>query len=260
MKKVAFTIVLNGMPFIKQQYGIIPEVFDEWIIVEGYSKPVKDTAWCKHIDISKFTNNGLSNDGTTEFLNSIKSDKIKIIRKPLGEFWNGKTEMCNAAIQGLSNCVLMEFDVDEIWSVDMLKDVLSEAEKHHSVYDVMQFYCNCYVGHNLITVGENCYGNNPGEWQRLWALKEPSYFVTHEPPVIHGLDRIVPRENTKLKGWIFDHYSYTTEAQLKFKEDYYGYANAVEQWKKLQEHTDFPCKLNQFLPWVDDRALVNRKD
>lgn len=245
------------MPFIAQQYEIIPKVFDEWIIVEGYSKPVLDTAWCKEIDINKFTINGLSNDGTTEFLDRIKSDKIRIIRKPEGEFWNGKTEMCNAAVKGLSNTVLMEFDADEIWDVNILREVTDYSKNNFNTFDGMMFFCNCFVGQNLITVGENCYGNNPNEWCRLWNVREETCFKTHEPPRMHGLVKILDRNYTRQQGWVFNHYSYIYEKQLKFKEDYYGYSGAVEQWNALQKNKNFPCKLNTYLKWVDDRVVVD---
>lgn len=257
MKKVAFTIVLNGMPFLKQQYEIIPKVFDEWIIVEGYALPVKDTSWCRNIDMNKFTINGLSNDGTTEFLDSIACDKIKIIRKPNGQYWNGKTEMCNAAIAGLSDTILMEFDVDEIWKESVLDDILCYAEQNSDIIDGMRFKCNYYVGPNMVTVGNNCYGNNYGEWSRLWVIRIPTTFKTHEPPVLDRVEqRIVDRDTTMNWGWVFDHYAYVIEEQLKFKEDYYGYRGAVRLWKNLQKQSTFPCKLKPFLPWVDDKATV----
>ena len=67
MNKIAFTIVLNGMPFIKEQYKIIPGVFDHWYIVEGVSRNINCTRWCNPVT-EKYHKNNLSNDGTTEFL------------------------------------------------------------------------------------------------------------------------------------------------------------------------------------------------
>ena len=40
MKKIAFTIVLNGMPFIKEQYKYVPTCFDKWYIIEGHIPPI----------------------------------------------------------------------------------------------------------------------------------------------------------------------------------------------------------------------------
>jgi hypothetical protein len=255
MKKVAFTIVLNGTPFIQKQAQIIPEVFDIWYIVEGATLPTQDTAWCRNIDNQFYTDKKLSIDGTSEFLDSIASDKIKIIRK--NDFWNGKVEMCNSFIENVENAILMEFDVDEIWKKEILREVLEYAECNEG-FDGMLFKCNYYVGKNLITQGDNCYGNNKNEWSRLWKVRNKTKWISHEPPRLYGSKSFLTREYTTQKGWIFDHYAYALESQLKFKENFYGYVGAVEQWKKLQAHTQFPTKLQQFLPWVDDRVLVNK--
>lgn len=255
MKKVAFTIVLNGLPFIKKQAEIIPQVFDEWYIVEGATTPILDTGWCKPIPEKFYSNNFLSNDGTTEFLDTISSDKIKIIRKE--ELWNGKVEMCNSFMDKIENCILMQFDADEIWNINTLNEVLDYASKNNH-FDGMVFKCNYFVGPDLITVGENCYGNNSYEWHRLWKIKNKTYWISHEPPRIKGCVNFLTKEFTKEKAWIFDHYAYTLEAQLEFKENFYNYSGAVNHWKNLQRAQDLPCKLNKYLPWVDDRVIVKR--
>jgi hypothetical protein len=232
MKKIAFTLVLNGMPFIRQQAEIIPKIFDHWYIIEGYALPVKDTAWCKNIDITKFTNNGLSNDGTTEFLNTLP-DNVTIIRKEPGSFWNGKTEMCNS------------------FMADVVLDYASKSDLHG-----MLFKCNYYVGDNLVLQGDNCYGNNKDEWMRLWKIGNPTHFVSHEPPRVSGLTSFLNKSFTASKGWVFDHYAYVNENQLKFKEDYYGYKGAVNNWKRLQNQTVFPVNLRDYFTWVNDHSKV----
>ncbi|HEY0455673.1 MAG TPA: methyltransferase domain-containing protein, partial [Verrucomicrobiae bacterium] len=55
---------------------------------------------------------------------------------------------------------------------------------------------------------------------------------------------------------VFQHYAYATEAQLQFKEQYYGYPNAVAEWKKLQA-AKLPARLSDHLTWVKDGAMVN---
>jgi hypothetical protein len=252
MKKIAFTIVLNGMPYIRQQVEIIPKIFDVWYIVEGATLPIKDTSWCRNIDNKFYTSDKLSVDGTTEFLNEIASDKIKIIRK--NDFWNGKVEMCNSFMNDVEDTILMEFDVDEIWKKETLSEVINYAESNEG-FDGMLFRCNYYVGPNLLTQGDNCYGNNAYEWSRLWKIKSKTKWISHEPPKINGCDVFIQKNWTADKGWIFDHYAYALETQLEFKENFYGYTGAVEQWKKLQSQTNFPIQLNQFFPWVD--SLVN---
>ena len=60
MKKIAFTIVLNGMPFLRDQYDIIPECFDHWYIIEGAVLPTLDTNWCQNINNEFFSDKKLS--------------------------------------------------------------------------------------------------------------------------------------------------------------------------------------------------------
>ena len=255
MKKIAFTIVLNGMPFIKQQAEIIPKIFDKWYIIEGATLPVCDTGWCKNIDERFFTSDKLSIDGTTQFLDSIKSDKIEIIRK--NDWWSGKTEMCNSFMSDLHDSILMQFDVDEIWTPNVLDSVLNFAE-HNDGFDVMMFKCNYYVGPDLIIVNENCYGNPSDHWPRLWKIHNNTSWISHEPPRIHGLNRYLSREFTKDQGWIFNHYSYVNESQVAFKQNFYGYTDAVSQWKTLQHNDIYPCLLRKYLYWVKDDAIVDK--
>ena len=165
--------------------------------------------------------------------------------------------MCNSFMDEIDNCVLMQFDVDEIWNKDILKDVLHFSESNDS-FDGMMFKCNYYVGKKLITDGEDCYGNNPNEWCRLWKIKDKTSWVSHEPPRINGCTKFLSRDFTKQKNWIFDHYAYILESQVAFKENFYNYHGAVHYWKKLQEASDLPCKLNRYLPWVDNKVIVKK--
>ncbi len=71
------------------------------------------------------------------------------------------------------------------------------------------------------------------------------------------LNGIIRNSLAPAQGLIFDHYAYVYESQVRFKQRYYGYADAVDHWRKLQAHTDFPCKLKDFLPWVTDNAIVD---
>jgi len=255
MKRVAFTIVLNGMPFIEQQYNIIPEVFDTWYIVEGATKPSHDTSWCRNIDNSFYDEKGLSVDGTTEFLNSIASDKIKIIRK--NELWNGKLEMCNSFMSQVENSILMQIDVDEFWDVDTLKDIFNFTEENNH-FDGMMFRCNYFVGPDLVLKGKNCYGDMSYEWCRLWKVNDTTQWHSHEPPRVKRLNKFLTKDFTEGKGWKFDHHAYVIEEQLKFKENFYGYVGAFNNWMRLQNNEIFPVMLKEYFPWVKDNVLVEK--
>jgi hypothetical protein len=86
-----FTIVLDGMPWIKMHLDRLQATPLEWrwIIVEGVARPTRDTAWVRGISPR------LSKDGTTEYLDSIKDPRVKVIRNAR---WENKTSMCNAAV------------------------------------------------------------------------------------------------------------------------------------------------------------------
>lgn len=255
---VAFTIVLNGMPFIKQQMDIIPKIFDHWYIVEGVALPVKDTSWCKHPSSEFYDSNYLSVDGTKEFLDSIQSDKITVIRND-NRPWNGKVDMCNSFMGQLPpNTTLMQFDVDEIWSEETLRKVLSFCQNIESDL-TMCFRCNYFVGPDIKITSSNTYGDNYYEWYRLWRLiASGAKWASHEPPQINRNLNILDKSFTSAMGWQFDHYAYVYEHQVKFKETYYGYTGAVDNWKKLQTHKEFPSFLRNHLPWVKDGAIVDK--
>ena len=258
MKRIAFTIVLNGMPFIRKQAEILPKVFDEWHIVEGATLPVRDTAWCRNIDQSFITDDKLSVDGTTVFLDWIGDGRKIFVHRNNGRFWNGKTEMCSRIEPVMEDCILMQFDVDEIWKPEVLTDVLDYAETMDGLHGML-FRCNYHVGPNIVTTGDNSYGNNPGEWARLWRITNRTEWQSHEPPVVRGLTNFLNREQTVARGWVFDHYAYVLEEQVRFKENFYGYTGAVARWKSLQMNRNFPCLLRDHLPWVRDGAMVDLK-
>lgn len=251
IRTTAFTLVLNGMPFIKRQMEIIPKVFDHWYIIEGVALPKNCTSWCKLPSKNWINQEYCSVDGTFEFLNSCKLPNVSIIRK--NQPWNGKLEMCNSFMKEISNSILMEFDVDEIWDIKILTDILQTSKNNFNRFDSMKFKCNYYVGNQIKINTANSYGDKSYEWVRLWTIQDQTFFISHEPPVLNKkLNRIVEKNETSKKGWLFDHYAYTTPEQVKFKEEYYGYKDALKKWHNLQSNLKFPVKASKFLPWIDE--------
>ena len=102
-----FTIVLNGKPFIEKHISTFEKLLFpwHWHIIEGVAALKHDTAWSLanggHID-DTLHNNGLSNDGTSEYLDVLARkypDRVTIYRKNSGEFWDGKLEMVQAPLE-----------------------------------------------------------------------------------------------------------------------------------------------------------------
>ncbi len=272
-----FTLVLNGLPFI--EYHI--EVFKclpfrwHWHIIEGVADLNHDTSWSKVLGgriSDELHRNGLSLDGTTAYLDALQRqfpDQITLYRPPPGSFWDGKQAMANAPLSRIrEECLLWEIDVDEFWTADQIQRArrmfVAHPEKTAAFY-----YCHYFVTPDLVTTTRNTYGNlTAREWQRTWRFLPGDRWALHEPPQLVRLSSMGEERDvaaiqafthaeTERLDLVFQHYAYATEAQLRFKEIYYGYVGAVDQWKKLLQAGQFPVKLADYFPWVQDAAEVD---
>lgn len=247
------TIVLDGMPFIAAQWAAINRIRDvdwRWHVSHGVADNVGCTSWCKHISPR------LSNDGTTEFLNGLKSNKrVRIYEKPM---WNGKLEMVNAGVSELKpEDIVIQMDSDELWTsrqLEMIHQILDVDEKRNAA----MFRCRYFVGPSIVIQGYDTYGNHTSyEWKRAWKVGNSGFmFTKHEPPCTTLPEVWIGHNETESIGLVFDHYAYALEKQVSFKEHYYGYKGAVQQWKSLQSQTSWPCTLRKYLQWVKDGAVA----
>jgi glycosyltransferase involved in cell wall biosynthesis/ADP-heptose:LPS heptosyltransferase len=272
-----FTIVLNGEPFIRHHIEVFRKLPFQWHwhIIEGVADLKHDTSWSlqfgAHItgDIHK---NGLSNDGTTEYLDELAAqfpENVAIYRKGNGVFWDGKLEMVNAPLINIrEECLLYQVDADELWTVEQLcachSMFMQRSEKTAAYY-----YSHYFVGENLVITTRDTYGNYSSyEWLRTWRYKPGDRWTAHEPPRLFrqlennqwvDIGKMDPfmHSETEQRGLVFQHYAYATETQVYFKERYFGYKDAVKQWKQLQEQTAFPVFLKDYFNWVKDNAQVN---
>ncbi|NET35728.1 MAG: FkbM family methyltransferase, partial [Cyanothece sp. SIO1E1] len=275
-----FTIVLNGQPFIQYHIEVLKQLSCpwHWHIVEGVAALNNDTAWSLKLGgrvPNDLHRDGLSIDGTTEYLDELLRqypDKITVYRKSEGDFWDGKVEMVNAPLQNIQEeCLLWQIDVDELWSVEQIYAArhlfINNPDKTAAFY-----WCWYFVGENLVISTRNCYAQNPKQdWLRTWRFKPGARWAAHEPPILfetspEGQQRDIARidpflhAETEEKGLVFQHFAYATEEQLRFKEQYYGYKNAVSHWLSLQQHNRFPVQLCQYFPWVQDLTMVDRAE
>ena len=242
-----FTIVLDGMPFVTHHLPMLQRLNTDWhwTVVEGVANPVKDTSWCRYMYPR------LSMDGTHEYLKSISNHPR--VTHVFQDQWQGKTEMCNKAIEHIKEpCLLVQVDADELWESWQLMFAV-EMFKANPDYNTGQVLCRYFLGNNVHITTINNYGNRKTEWKRFWRFKPGMKWKTHEPPVWENFtEKIISREQMAAKGIMFDHYAYATEAQLKLKEVFYGYGGALRGWRKLQENKNWPVKeLREYLPWVD---------
>jgi hypothetical protein len=248
------TIVLDGMPFLPMQMATfnrlkVPFV---WHIVHGAAANTGSTKWCQRQEPR------LSTDGSSEFINSLRGHpRVKVYQK---QWWaGGKDEMACAPLAEIrESCVLAEIDIDEIWLPEQLELIRTMLDPATGVNHEMVFKCRYFLGPNIVTVGDNCYGNKSGgrEWVRAWRFEPGQKFISHEPPVLsgHSRDGVIPREMTAAAGLVFDHWSWYFPAQISFKEKFYGYKDALAHWTRLQNNRVWPVKLKDFFHWADDKA------
>ncbi|MEY4701096.1 MAG: hypothetical protein RL326_1283 [Pseudomonadota bacterium] len=275
-----FTIVLDGEPFIRHHIDVFNklEVPWHWHIVEGLAALKHDTAWGADNGGRAPTeaySTARSMDGTSAYLDRLAADypaNVSVYRKPLGCLWDGKIEMVRAPLSALTEpCILWQIDSDELWTTQQIH-TMHEMFTFHPERYAAWFWCDYFVGPNRVIASRNCYAQNPKqEWLRVWRYEPGMRWVAHEPPILAaqttdgkqynvGLHNPFWHGETESAGLVFQHMSYTTEAQVRFKELYYGYTGAVEHWKALQADTASHVLLRKYLPWVKDSTVVEFAD
>lgn len=245
-----FTIVLNGMPWIKHHWHVFCALQEpwHWSIVHGIADPVSDTGWCQRLT-------EVRDDGTVEYLKSFAANDARV-EVTFAERWLGKTAMCNAALQkfGLPG-ILLQVDADELWT-DRKLEILLRLFDAYPEQDAAVFLCRYFVGPRRVVTQAGTYGNHTQypEWLRAWRWQPGRRFTCHEPPNLEGQHAAISPAITAPAGLVFDHMAYADEAAVAFKERYYGYPGAVEAWKRLQA-AHGPADLRDYLPWVRERAI-----
>ena len=272
-----FTIVLNGEPFIRYHIDVLQQLPFRWHwhIVEGAAALRHDTARDESAGATlpeQHHRAGLSQDGTSNYLDELAArfpGQVTIYRPPADRLWDGKIEMVAQPLPHiLEEAILWEIDSDELWTASQLVKGRALFIGHPEKM-VAWFWCRFFVGSQLVVSSRFCYSQNPEyEWIRAWRFRPGMKWLTHEPPALAERQQdgswkdlatgpgFTHRE-TESAGLVFQHYAYTTTAQVGFKERYYGYAGALESWRALQLRKDFPIFLRDALPWVTDETTVD---
>ena len=274
-----FTIVLNGEPFVRYHLDVFRRLPFRWRwhIVEGAASLVHDTAWSVNaggrVDHAAHAS-GLSIDGTTTYLDEIVADearRISVYRKPGGAFWDGKREMVSAPLPNIrEECLLWQVDADELWTAEQIASIhrlFREDPERSAAY----YWCHYVPAPGAVVATRYNYAANPAvEWLRTWRYRPGDWWKAHEPPTLvrpeaGGVVDVAKKhpflhDETEEAGAVFQHFAYATEAQVRFKESYYGYTGAVGRWRALGEAVSTatgPLRLSDYLPWVLDDALVD---
>lgn len=273
-----FTIVLNGMPFIERHIDELRKLSVpwHWHIVEGIAELMHDTKWSKSLGgraAASLHRNGLSNDGTSEYLDRLAAAepaRVTVYRPAPGHHWQGKLAMVRAPLANiLEECLLWEIDVDEFWTAAQI-----ERLRQRFIDDPARtagfFLCHYFINKLVVTTA-NTYGNHVDyEWLRAWRFQPGDFWASHEPPrlcrrlngseIAIDLASINPfvHGETLSDDLVFRHLAYILPEQLRFKEIYYGYKDAVRQWEQLPRSG--PLRLRDHLSWITDEAIADNCD
>ena len=274
-----FTIVLNGEPFIRYHLDVFRRLPFRWHwhVIEGVASLVHDTAWSVaaggRIDPDAHLA-GLSVDGTTAFLDQIAAEdpqRISIYRKPAGSFWNGKREMVSAPLPNIrEECLLWQVDADELWTPDQIA-AIRQLFVDHPDRTAAHYWCHYVPAPGAVITTRYNYAADPAtDWLRTWRYRPGDRWRAHEPPTlvrgrrigaIHvGEQKPFLHDETEDAGAVFQHFAYATEEQVRFKQRYYGYTDALTGWRELRDAVGAakgPLRLGDYLPWVRDDTLVD---
>jgi glycosyltransferase involved in cell wall biosynthesis/Flp pilus assembly protein TadD len=272
-----FTIVLNGEPFIRYHLEILKQLDIpwHWHIIEGVADLKHDTAWSVGNGgriSNQYHQNGQSIDGTSAYLDQIaleNPNQITLYRKGKDDFWDGKLEMVNAPLKNLPDkCLLWQIDADELWRAEQI-ETAHRLFREQPDRTAALFHCHFFVSPDLVTTTTDTYSHNTAyEWIRLWRYQKGMQWKSHEPPrlmIEQKTDWVdaaqiaaFSHRETEEAGLVFTHYAYCLASQVRFKEDYYGYTGAVDQWRKLQKAKDLPVRLSSYFGWVHDETQVDK--
>lgn len=249
------TLALNAHPLLLIQLSNLNRCLATWTwhIVHGTAANTGSTSWCRRLP------SGLSTDGTTALLKAWRGHpRIRIYERPV---WHGgKDEMFNYALRHINEpCVLLQADADEFWAPGQLAKLVWLFGTFRELLSA-RFYCDYFVGPNIIVTSTHSYGNRPSEWARAWRFAPGQTFKSHEPPVLDGpSEPCADRDATRAEGLVFQHWAWVFDWQVALKERFYGYRDALRHWQQLQTNTAWPIvNLHDWLPWVDRGVTAER--
>ena len=263
-----FTIVLNGKPFIDYHIEIFKKLPFEWHwhIVEGIADLKYDTAWSISTGgkiLPCFFDKGVSVDGTHSYLEKLAEEypsNVSVYWKD--GIWDGKLEMVNAPISNLpEECILWQVDVDEFWDVPNICNMVDMFTEHPEKMGAY-IYCYYFIGPRRYIQTLNTWATMSEDWLRVFRFKKGFKWKYHEPPTLvdkNGIDQVrkyvFSRQDTMERGINFQHFAYSIQKEMEFKESYYGYKDAVKLWKKLQKASE-EVDLFDYLPWTKKGTIT----
>lgn len=217
---------------------------------------------------------GISNDGTSVYINKLKEEnpiEIFVHRTLYGQMWKDKITMLKTLHQIEFPCVMIEIDVDEIWTTKQLEKIYELFIKPNNNKRCMYFHCHYFITPNHVTITPDLPTHqNQYEWIRAWRYDKGDIWTLHAPPhinhLISGTDKWMDifgykcfrHFETELNGLVFTHYSYTEESVMKFKEQFYGRPGLVEKWEFVSRYNGpYPFEVSQFFSWLQNGTFID---
>ena len=249
-----FTLVWNGMPFIKYHLDVLEKLsFDwHWHIIEGPAQHGQDQGSRGHAARGGFVPE-VSDDGTIAYLKTLaQHPKVMVY---LRQDWKGKVDMANAPLKNIKeSCVLWQLDSDELYDRELFEKAyrifMLHPEKNIGVVGMHQF-----VGpHKYVPLPQkkeksiDTWGTH--KYPRLFRYVSGLKWTSHAPPTLS-----FEKERRFDMDILFHHYSYTLKKQVDFKGSYYGYKDFFDSWKSLQR-TQGLVMLGDYFPWLKGSNVI----
>jgi len=251
------------MPFIKHHLKVFQSLSIPWTwhIWEG----IANNPFAPGSITAELHRDSLSVDGTSQYLDDIvEHPNVRIIR--CRHHWDAVylTErfdrmLTSVEVSALRETIAWQIDVDEYWTADQIHKMV-EMFQQQPEKQAAWFHCRYFVGpHLALKLRTPEREKSLLCWKRVWRHTPGLEYCKHDPPCVRGCDGVdifyknaFTHEETAAAGLIFNHYAYVTPAQLRFKEQRYGFKGAYEDWRRLNSCCIFPTKLRQYISWLED--------
>ena len=245
-----------------------------WHVVEGLAEHLHDTAWCREaggsISKSEIRNSNLSTDGTSGVLGGLQQEfgaRLKVYRPAGPDPWQGKKAMIDSFLHQLEGgCLLWQLDVDEFWRPRTVREIVEEFT-HRPELTSAWFDCDYFFGWDRSSSQPGVFGNfREFEWLRVWRYCQGDRWASHEPPALmrevvggrrEDVGRIRPmrQQETRARGWKFQHYAMTDRAQMEFKEVYYGHRELIAGLDRLERAGRSEPLARKMFPHIRDKEI-----
>jgi len=163
--------------------------------------------------------------------------------------------------------LLWQLDVDEFWRPQQVRELVQEFRERPDL-TAAWFDCDYFFGWDRCSSRPGHFGNfRAFEWLRVWRYRKGDRWESHEPPRLirnsesenrkKDVGRIKPllQEETRARGWKFQHYAMADRAQMEFKEVYYGHRGLVAGLDRLERAGRSEPRVRRLFSHIRDKEI-----